>query len=357
MSPVAAPPLLARGAIDKLKQAPETFSDWDKCMAKDYCKYVARLVYSPVLCTDSTRWPVIVGIIIGSLIVLSIIACVINCLCCGIQCCKCCACCSCCCPSPRRRPDRTKHLDDPEYYQPPPPPPGNTYRPPPGPPAYRGAQVARFDNSSSSGTTPVNEDALPEMPSWSNARTRRVEDDSQQEDMEMEPLNPAHNRAASPARPNMTPVPATTYANYRGLDDQSSYTPRSPTVPTTSPSPAPFSPYDVGQQYSDYPYGNPYQSRTATPAAPPYTTAPQPYTPMPMAVSSPSEMSRYSPFQRQPSPGVMQPQPPYRGLSPGIPTSSPPPAFTPAPGPYEVSDPAGRPPSLLQSGPKPAMNF
>ncbi|OCK89973.1 uncharacterized protein K441DRAFT_581554, partial [Cenococcum geophilum 1.58] len=46
-----------------------TFSSWDKCMAKAYCK-----------------WPVIAVIIIGSCIVLSILFCLFRCICCGAEC-------------------------------------------------------------------------------------------------------------------------------------------------------------------------------------------------------------------------------------------------------------------------------
>lgn len=42
MSPVRAVPLWARDAVDEFKSAPQTFSSWDKCMQKSYCKYVTR---------------------------------------------------------------------------------------------------------------------------------------------------------------------------------------------------------------------------------------------------------------------------------------------------------------------------
>lgn len=255
------------------------------------------------------------------------------------------------------------------YHQPPPPPPSNTYRPPPAPPVYRGAQVARFDNPSSPKI--ANEDALPAMPSWDTAVTKKVEDTSPREDMEMEPLNPAQHRARSPASPMyadplqrtrspaspmyaghaVTPVPVNSYSPaYRGFDDQSSYSPR----PPTTASPGPLSPYD--QPYRDYAVGNPYQSRTGTPAT---AYSQSRYSPMPTAIS-PSDMHSYAPFQRQPSPASIQPsiqppsytmQPPYRGMSP-VPTSPPPP-FSSTPASHEVINDPGRPPSLLQSGRRP----
>lgn len=209
----------------------------------------------------------------------------------------------------------------------------------------------------------------------------------------MEPLNPAHaHRALSPGRPSPTPTPV--LPGYRGFDNESSYTPRSPTVP----SPAPMSTYGH-QPYADHAFANPYQSRTGTPAA--YTPQPQHYHPSaPLPAASSVDMPRYSPYGqqspavmpfRQPSPGVMpvrqpspgimpvrQPSPgivpyrqaspgsinpppsyathpPYRGMSPSIPTSSPPPPFMSPPA-SEPNEP-GRPPSLLQSGRKPATNF
>ena len=295
------------------------------------------------------------AIIVGCLIIISIVACIINCMCCGIQCCKCCGCCSCCCPSPRNRPDRTKYLDDPAYHQPPPPPPTNPYRPP-APPVYQGAQTARFDEPPSKSPN-VNEDALPAMPTWDTAVSRRVEDTSQRDDMEMEPLNPAQHRQPSP-RP--TPALATTYRpGYRGIDDHGAYSPRSPTIPSPNPM---SSPYEQ-QSYRDF--GNPYQARTGTPATV-YSQSvySQPtYNPMPTPAPPPG-MPRYTPIQRQPSPASIQPsiqppsyttQAPYQAFSPPIPTS-PPPSFTTTPAPYQAGNNPGRPPTLLQSGRKPVPN-
>lgn len=157
-----------------------TFTSWDSCMSKTYCK-----------------WPVIAGIIIGSLILLSLLWCVFRCLCCGAECCcGCLACCNACCPSPRRG-----HRGKDGYYQQPPPQPA--FQPAPyqsypqyqsAPPpvygaaggGYRGAQTATFDVPGKNGApTTYNEDALPPMPSWDNAASRHVEED----DVEMEKLD------------------------------------------------------------------------------------------------------------------------------------------------------------------------
>ncbi|KAK3112986.1 hypothetical protein LTR53_010151 [Teratosphaeriaceae sp. CCFEE 6253] len=153
-----------------------TFTSWDSCMTKAYCK-----------------WPAIVGIIIGSLIVLSLLWCLFRCLCCGAECCcGCLACCNTCCPSPR---GGKRNRNDGYHQQPPPPQPG--YQPYPQyqlqpPPlyaaagGYRGAQTATFDAPSpKSAAAKYNEDALPAMPSWDNAASRRVDD----EDVELEKMD------------------------------------------------------------------------------------------------------------------------------------------------------------------------
>ncbi|KAK0912603.1 hypothetical protein LTR02_002754 [Friedmanniomyces endolithicus] len=161
-----------------------TFSSWNSCMSKAYCK-----------------WPVIVGIIIDSLIVLSLLWCLFQCLCCGAECCcGCLACCNACCPSPRR----SKRDNAGYQQQPPPPPPQPVYQPYPQyqsvpPPmyaaagGYRGtqplAQTATFDAPGPKASLPqvYNEDALPPMPSWDNATSKHVEEEDN-EDMEMAKL-------------------------------------------------------------------------------------------------------------------------------------------------------------------------
>ncbi|KAF7165133.1 hypothetical protein CNMCM5623_009441 [Aspergillus felis] len=315
MSPVDRPSLSlwARDAVGDLKSAPDTFSSWDKCMAKSYCK-----------------WPVIVGIIIGAVILLSVIA--------------------------------PKYLDEPDYHHQPPPMPANDgYRAPPGPPVYRGAQVARFESPTSPRPVKVNEDALPAMPSWNDAVTRRVEDKSHQDTMEMEPLNPTHQdyqRVQSPGRfntPGQMGVPPTrTQTSSPGYfhasspyDDERQYNHDS-----SGPyNPGATSPYD--RTYHDYSPRSFSQPMPRNPA--PYSSQTQ-YSNMPKAMSPSAEMPRHLPY-RQPSPGMssMAPPPSYRGMSPNPPTSPPPPFSATNPVPLEVSDP-GRPPSILQSGRKPVSN-
>ncbi|KAB8234953.1 uncharacterized protein BDW43DRAFT_47791 [Aspergillus alliaceus] len=334
MSPVDTTPfpIWPRDFVSDLKSAPETLSSWDNCMAKSYCK-----------------WPVIVAIIVGGVIVISILACIINCLCCGIQCCKCCGCCSCCCPSPRRKKE-PKYLDEP-YNQPPPqmppPPVNNPYQPPPPPvlPTYRGAQVARFDNPPSPANSKGNEDALPAMPTWDSAITKRVEDPSHHQDaMEMEPLNLSNQKPRrTPSVPQlnggggayMGPPPlvrtgtAFTSSSYYP-DDQSAYRTRSPGVA----SPGPVSPYE--QSYGDYSHAyasQPHYMPIGTALSPSADASPAPYRQPSPAISHAPGMAlstdgaRPIPY-RQPSPGIHQSPinrtmspansaPSYRALTPG----------------------------------------
>ena len=141
--------------------------------------------------TDIVQWPAIIGIIIGSVIVISIIWCCARCLCCGAECC--CACCSCfnrCCPSPRRS---NKGYEQPSAQ------PYQQYQSHPLPMygggagaygGYSGPQTARFDAPSQKNGN-YNEDSLPAMPSWDQAQSKRVENN----DLELEKLD--HNRNSS----------------------------------------------------------------------------------------------------------------------------------------------------------------
>lgn len=155
----------AQNQVDDVKTA---FSSWDNCMQAAYCK-----------------WPVIAIIVIGGLIIFSIVWCIARCLCCGLSCCceccyclKCCGeCCGCCSP-PRGR--RHKYLDEPYI------PPNQGYRseapmtagalpakpsPFPSAAAASAPQYAEFETSKKGG---AHEDALPEMPSWEGAGSKKV---------------------------------------------------------------------------------------------------------------------------------------------------------------------------------------
>ncbi|KAF2848784.1 hypothetical protein T440DRAFT_500201, partial [Plenodomus tracheiphilus IPT5] len=182
------PSLFARQ--NPLDDARNTFSSWDNCMAKSYCK-----------------WPVIVGIIVGSLILISIVTCIARCICCGAEIACCCfRCCTCCCSGSGGRSGHKRMKSEPAPYpapygaQPPysaPAPAANPYaqahavapRPSmdtrPVNQQYRsnamptyGAvnaperpQFATFDST----RAVVNEDALPAMPTWKDGRDVHVE--------------------------------------------------------------------------------------------------------------------------------------------------------------------------------------
>ncbi|KAL1792955.1 hypothetical protein ACET3X_009462 [Alternaria dauci] len=206
------PSLFARQ--NPLDEARNTLSSWDNCMAKAYCK-----------------WPVIVAIIIGGLILISVVTCIARCICCGAECACCCfRCCSCCCGGGGRGHKRVK--SDPAGQYPTPygaPPQPSPYAPnpyaqnpyaqahaaaPPAPPIdtrpvnqqYRSnpmptftphaaaqperPQFATFDST----RAVVNEDALPAMPTWKDGRDVHIQVEEQpvpqkQGDMEMDRLD------------------------------------------------------------------------------------------------------------------------------------------------------------------------
>ena len=191
----------------------DTFSSWDSCMSKTYCKYVLnqQTYLRPTLTLN--RWPVIVAIVIGSLILLSVLFCVARCIFCGVELCSCCVscftCCGCCKGGGRRRDRPSQFKDD---YTRMPPTPYQGYQPAPSPMAYGGnpaaPQFATFDDPSSRRL--LNEDSLPYMPSWDAAAKRRVEDTSappetKNGDLEMGRMRPqsqmrgAYNSVPNPA--------------------------------------------------------------------------------------------------------------------------------------------------------------
>lgn len=187
---------------DPLAEAKDTLSSWDKCMAKSYCK-----------------WPVIVVIIVGVLVILSTAFCIYQCGKCA-TCCCCCNCCSCCRSSggggdggghKRMKSGEPYPMPAQGYNQgynqgPIAPPVINSrpvqqqYRSHPVP-AFTPAeperpQYAKFESPSK----PVNEDALPAMPSWSEAKSTRVEETvipEKRGDLEMDRLD--HNGSMTSA--------------------------------------------------------------------------------------------------------------------------------------------------------------
>ncbi|KAI9048351.1 hypothetical protein LZ554_008143 [Drepanopeziza brunnea f. sp. 'monogermtubi'] len=188
-----------------------SFSSWDSCMNADYCK-----------------WPVIAGIVIASLIVLSILTCIGRVCCCGASCCCACfsflSCCDCCgdsCAGKKSKPH--KHLDDPftnghaahRGYQAPPPMMGGALPPPltapasghaagtlmplasrrPEPPQYAQFEVGKNGLYVEPKTVELHEDALPPMPSWDGAAKKHVEDEKNA--VELQLLEPASGQKMS----------------------------------------------------------------------------------------------------------------------------------------------------------------
>ncbi|KAK0734004.1 hypothetical protein B0T26DRAFT_47633 [Lasiosphaeria miniovina] len=224
-----------QGQVNDVKTA---FSSWDNCMKATYCK-----------------WPVIAVIIVGGLFLISIIWCVARCLCCGLSCCceccqclKCCGNCCGCCDPPKG--SRAKYLDEPYV------PPNNQYKsqPPmdPGfaraaaiPPPARAAavpeppQYAEFDVSKKT-AAPVNEDALPEMPSWEGAGSKKVllEEDAVEMDTLKKPEASVQNAAlagtaaagaiAGPSSPAPSPVVRSPYGPPTGIPGSNGYFPPAP---------------------------------------------------------------------------------------------------------------------------------
>ncbi|KAI1913280.1 hypothetical protein LOZ61_002814 [Ophidiomyces ophidiicola] len=304
-----------RNELRALTDVKQTFSSWNACMQKAYCK-----------------WPAIIGIVLGSLVVLGIAWCIIG----------------------RKRsddgPPRSKYADPPAAYQPPPPASYGFQQP--APPVYNSPapnysspvpQYAQFDTPSK----PVNEDALPHMPSWQHASTRRVEDTSQ--DLEMKNLNPSNTGGQSlgiigrshsgyaevpsqPSSPRFAPEP------YRGAE-----------LPSNSVNNS-----SIGvartHEYNDQAY------RTQSPvhsSGGMYPDASRPYprsttgSPPPLAGQNSYAQNPYAPYSQH-----GQQQSGYAAYSAPTP-SSPPPPFSSTYG----DNPAGRnTPGLLQPGRKPVSN-
>ena len=162
--------------------------------------------------STSHRWPVIVGIVVGSLIILSILFCIARCICCGAECACCCfRCCTGCCGGGKRR-DGYNEQPPPSY------PPGGYNQPynqpyrSPQPLAYsspqpqynaRGAQFATFDASK-----PINEDSLPAMPTWEDATSKKIETTEEPEGHEMDKLDPdGLAPSGAPKLPNFDATP------------------------------------------------------------------------------------------------------------------------------------------------------
>ena len=155
--------------------AKETLSSWDSCMAKAYCK-----------------WPAIIGIIVASVILVSVLACCFRCLCCGLS----------FCPCGGRRSKRSKYPSGPSAFN---PAPYQGYQPANSPHGYAPPQYAQFDVSKGN---KINEDSLPAMPSWDSAQQKRVlEEDNRHDDVEMGKM-----KEKAPMLAHQAPSPTTGYA-------------------------------------------------------------------------------------------------------------------------------------------------
>ncbi|KAF6842720.1 hypothetical protein CMUS01_02781 [Colletotrichum musicola] len=188
----------AGNQINDIKTA---LSSWDNCMSVNFCK-----------------WPVIGVMIVGGLIIFSILWCIIRCACCGLSCCcqccyclKCCGNCCGCCDTPKGTPH--KYLDEPygptdQGYksqapmnapvapflqnQPTHAAHSTASAPMPAPAVASPPQYAEFDVSKSGSNAPGGEDALPAMPSWEGAGSKKVavEDEVELEQMKKPAASP-----------------------------------------------------------------------------------------------------------------------------------------------------------------------
>ena len=212
------------------------------------------------------RWPVIAAIIIGSLIVFSVVWCLLSCLCGCASCLSCfTSCCSCgsCCgnnhhrskgyaqPQPQPNPQLQPY---PQYASAPPPMYHSTAQP----------QFAQFDVSggaSKSAQYKYNEDALPAMPSWDTSRQTRTPSGR---DLEMDRLN----SAAAPMLPKSAHSP---YGGDMGMMSGPQYQDTSyHSTPAMSYS-DPYAGYSGAGQQSGTIRGGGYEPSVAPP--PSYRTA------------------------------------------------------------------------------------
>ena len=309
--------------------------------------------------TNESRWPAIIGIVVGSLILLSVLFCLVQCLCCGVSCAKMLCCCCRGCGRSKSREKASRFRDD---YQHMPPTPYSGYQPSPNPMTYHGGPTtATFDTSSG---RKINEDSLPAMPSWDTAPTRRVEDPAQEklmQDVEMGRLAPILAQPQRTSRNGYNQVPNGPMSPTSPTHSQNSYFATHPQNQNADLGAQRIGPYD---SYDDTPHS----------PAPTYHTNPVPATDRfapgaaaasPYSYQNHQNQSSYAPSSTQyqatdfaSTHTAYAPQPsPYH-------SASPPPmhgARSPSFGnnsylPYGASPPQGnggaRPPSLLQVGRK-----
>ena len=157
-------------------------------IASEYCRSLRRLW------ANENRWPVIIAIVVVSLIILSIVTCMVRCLCLGYSCCctcfkclSCCGCCHDCCDGKRNKPhkytDKNASPFSQQYASPAMMTPASG-----GPPQYAQFEVGK---NGLAVTKPVSEDALPPMPSWDTASKKHVLAEDEKNNVEMGDLDPA----------------------------------------------------------------------------------------------------------------------------------------------------------------------
>lgn len=118
-----------------------------------------------------------------------------RCLCCGLSCC--CDCLSCFRGRGRKR---ARYADSHSPFK---SAPYQGYQPANNPHEYAPPQYAHFD-ANRNRNAKVNEDSLPAMPSWSNARDRKVLDESNADDVEMGQMDPQRAPMLAHKSPNPT---------------------------------------------------------------------------------------------------------------------------------------------------------
>ena len=305
------------------------------------------------------RWPVIVAIIVGSLIVLSVVVCIARCICCGAECAICCCkCCTCCCGSSGDRSGHKRMKSEPTPTYPPYAAAGapNPYAQSPyaqahaaAPPApapidtrpvnqqYRSHAAPAFTPVSApaneppqfatfaSPNKPVNEDALPAMPSWGDARDRHIEVEEppspqKRGDMELDRLN--HNGSVNSGSMTATAAvgarrsPAPARSPISPMGDGHGYVQDFENEPFLFPGQR--SPHDrpwICAQQDDYRRGSPAQNLSPVYGASGGYVQNQPYD-----LHSPAQPQSYNQYDQRDQydhqDSYAQSLPPYRSPSP-----------------------------------------
>jgi hypothetical protein len=220
--------------------------------------YPLHHTHATKLTATRSKWPVIVGIILGSILALSIIWCMLKCICGGIADC-CCGCCDCC--SSRKNNNHAYQQPPPQYpmqnqYYGPQQPvysaapmyaPSPMYAPPPmsGGAGYRGAPSTSSPYEQPyNNNKPFNEDALPAFPTTASERRLPYDDmemQSPQAAQQQEGLLSSHNNANTEyyhsqqqQQPATDTAPSHNYDSHRQYAPQSLYS-QQDAVPTPGP--------------------------------------------------------------------------------------------------------------------------